>query len=84
MEDFSSQVEASLRLKLPKLNAKNFNNVVFLGMGGSAAVGDIFLDYYNDKPVIVIKNYDIPKWVNKKSFVFVMSYSGNTEETISM
>lgn len=84
MEDFSSQVEAGLKLKLPKINTKKFNNIVFLGMGGSAVVGDIFADYYDAKPVIVIKNYDIPKWVNKKSLVFVISYSGNTEETISM
>lgn len=84
MEDFSLQVEESLELKIPKINTKNFDNIVFLGMGGSAAVGDIFSDYYEEKPVFVIKSYDIPKWVNKKSLVFVISYSGNTEETISM
>lgn len=84
MENFSLQVEESLKLKLPKINIKDFSDIVFLGMGGSAAAGELFADYYNDKPVNVIKSYDIPKWLNKKSLVFVMSYSGNTEETISM
>ncbi|MBI2449759.1 hypothetical protein HYV49_05690, partial [Candidatus Pacearchaeota archaeon] len=71
MENFSLQVEESLKLKLPKINIKDFSDIVFLGMGGSAAAGELFADYYNDKPVNVIKSYDIPKWLNKKSLVFV-------------
>jgi glucose/mannose-6-phosphate isomerase len=33
-------------------------------------------------PCKVVKEYDIPAWVNKKTLMVVASYSGNTEETI--
>jgi glucose/mannose-6-phosphate isomerase len=34
-------------------------------------------------PLIVSRNYFIPKWANKHSLVVVSSYSGGTEETLS-
>ncbi len=64
----------------------NFKNIVVLGMGGSAIGGDLLSDYLADEfaiPIVVIRGYDIPKFVNEDSLVFAVSYSGNTEETIS-
>ncbi len=66
--------------------AQNFKNIVVLGMGGSAIGGDLLSDYLADElsiPIVVIRGYDIPKFVDKNSLVFTISYSGNTEETIS-
>ena len=34
-------------------------------------------------PVFVNKNYDIPEFVDKNTLAIIISYSGNTEETIS-
>ena len=34
-------------------------------------------------PLIVSRNYNIPKWANKHTLVIVSSYSGDTEETLS-
>lgn len=34
-------------------------------------------------PCKVVKEYDIPLWVNEKTLMIVASYSGNTEETLS-
>ncbi len=61
------------------------NNIVVLGMGGSGFTGDLLKVYLyeNAIPVFVIKDYVLPKYVNRKSLVFAISYSGNTEETIS-
>jgi len=65
---------------------RNFKNIVVLGMGGSAIGGDLLSDYLADEfaiPIAVIRGYDIPKFVDEDSLVFAVSYSGNTEETLS-
>ncbi|MCJ7656372.1 MAG: bifunctional phosphoglucose/phosphomannose isomerase [Candidatus Atribacteria bacterium] len=70
----------------PAILARNFKNIVVLGMGGSAIGGDLLSDYLVDElsiPIVVIRGYDIPKFVDENSLVFAVSYSGNTEETIS-
>jgi glucose/mannose-6-phosphate isomerase len=64
----------------------NFKNIVVLGMGGSAIGGDLLSDYLVDEftiPIVVIRGYDVPKFVDEDSLVFAVSYSGNTEETLS-
>ncbi len=66
--------------------AQSFKNIVVLGMGGSAISGDLLSDYLADElsiPIVVIRGYDIPKFVDENSLVFAVSYSGNTEETLS-
>jgi len=66
--------------------AQDIKNIVVLGMGGSAIGGDLLSDYLADElsiPIVVIRGYDIPKFVDENSLVFVISYSGNTEETLS-
>lgn len=66
-------------------HAKEFNNVVVTGLGGSGIGGSIVQNYVYDKlkiPFIVNKDYSLPKFVSRKSLVIVCSYSGNTEETL--
>jgi glucose/mannose-6-phosphate isomerase len=68
------------------ISAQSFKNIVVLGMGGSAIGGDLLSDYLADElsiPIVVIRGYDIPKFVDENSLVFAVSYSGNTEETLS-
>lgn len=61
-----------------------FDSFVFCGMGGSGVTGDLMRSYLpTDKPVYVVKDYSLPKYVTSKSLVFCVSYSGNTEETVS-
>jgi glucose/mannose-6-phosphate isomerase len=65
---------------------RNFKNIVVLGMGGSAIGGNLLSDYLADElsiPIVVIRGYDIPRFVDENTLVFAVSYSGNTEETIS-
>jgi len=61
-------------------------SIVLCGMGGSAIGGDFLRCYLADeltKPFLVIRDYDLPAFVNSESLVIASSYSGNTEETIS-
>ena len=64
----------------------NISHVVFAGMGGSGAIGDIFSSILSktDIHVEVIKGYLLPKTVNKNSLVVATSISGNTEETLAI
>jgi len=66
--------------------SQNFKNILVLGMGGSAIGGDLLSDYLSDElsiPIVVIRGYDIPKFVDENTLVFTVSYSGNTEEILS-
>jgi len=65
---------------------KKPEKILICGMGGSAIVADYISDLFMDEiniPIIVNKNYSLPKFVDEKTLVICISYSGNTEETIS-
>ncbi len=58
-------------------------NVVLAGMGGSGIAGKIFQELYSKMPVYTIDDYNVPDFVSEKSLFIAISYSGNTEETLS-
>ena len=67
-------------------NYANVKNVVITGMGGSAIGGDMLRDLFLSKssvPIDVVREYELPAYVDSGTLVFVISYSGNTEETLS-
>ena len=72
--------------KLSQIEYETCNHVVFAGMGGSGAIGDIFSAILSKTSthVTVVKGYHLPKTVTRDSVVVVTSISGNTIETISM
>jgi len=87
LDNFRKQIEEAFKIakkaKLPKINKKKIDNIVVCGMGGSSAGGLLIQSFIKKIPVFVNRNYDLPKYVKKNSLVFVVSYSGNTEETLS-
>ncbi len=69
-----------------KVSGGKYNGVAFLGMGGSGFAGDIIKELVNDDidiPVEIVKGYKLPSFIKKGWLVISISYSGNTEETIS-
>jgi glucose/mannose-6-phosphate isomerase len=61
-------------------------NIIVAGMGGSAIGGEMLKDCARDKaqvPLEVSRAYSLPGYANEKSLVLVMSYSGETEESLS-
>jgi glucose/mannose-6-phosphate isomerase len=61
-------------------------NVVVAGMGGSAIGGDLLHDWLSTRvsvPIEVCRDYYLPAYANDETFVFIVSYSGETEETLS-
>ncbi len=67
-----------------KLNGP-FLNITICGVGGSALPGTLLLDMNVEIPVplYIHRDYNLPKTANENSLVLAISYSGNTEETIS-
>jgi glucose/mannose-6-phosphate isomerase len=68
------------------LNYSKPENIIVAGMGGSAIGGELLKDLVRGKvqvPIEVSRAYSLPAYVNEKSLVLVVSYSGETEETLS-
>jgi len=72
--------------------SKNIDSIMYesllvMGMGGSGVAGDVLSLLSNEissKNIIVRKSYSIPKKIIElKPYCLFISYSGNTEETIS-
>jgi|SRR5579871_3922375 len=60
--------------------------VVVTGLGGSAIGGDLarcLMDAYGVVPLIVNRDYSLPRYVGPETLVVALSYSGNTEETLA-
>lgn len=67
-------------------SSEGVSAVVVLGMGGSGIGGDLLAAVSGSRlpvPVVVPKGYEAPAFVGPDSLVFAVSFSGNTEETIS-
>ena len=63
-------------------------HIVIAGMGGSGIAGDLiktFIEHQEDASAIVevVKGYECPRTVGKHTLFIAISYSGNTEETLS-
>ncbi|MFC1496056.1 bifunctional phosphoglucose/phosphomannose isomerase [Candidatus Margulisiibacteriota bacterium] len=62
--------------------------VLFIaGMGGSAVSGDLLAEYLKDQvdlPIYIIRSYSLPAFAKRGDLLIAVSYSGNTEETLSV
>ncbi|HEV2308914.1 MAG TPA: bifunctional phosphoglucose/phosphomannose isomerase [Acidimicrobiia bacterium] len=72
------------RSALPR--PEEVDNIVVLGMGGSGIAGDVLRATASalPVPVVVLKQIRTPAFVGPRTLAFALSYSGNTEETLSM
>ena len=71
----------------PKLSLKGVRQVIVAGLGGSAISGDLLRSLTWKKApfaVTINRNYTPPAWAGKDSLVVAASYSGGTEETLSV
>lgn len=59
------------------------DKIIVCGMGGSGIAGNILQDCADKIPVFVNKGYDIPSFVDENTLAVIISYSGNTEETLA-
>jgi glucose/mannose-6-phosphate isomerase len=69
-----------------KISYPKPENIIVVGMGGSAIGGDLLKDWAKNKssvPIEVNRDYYLPAYANEKTLVLITSYSGETEESLS-
>ena len=79
-------IELSRATPVP-IEAEAISNIVVSGLGGSAIGGDLLRVYLDNRlniPIFINRDYALPTYVSHSSLLFVVSYSGNTEETLSV
>ena len=71
---------------LEPVDFKNIDHIVFSGMGGSGAIGDLFASLLSKTNIHVslVKGYLLPKTVDNNTLVVTTSVSGNTIETLTV
>ncbi len=63
------------------------DQIVVAGMGGSAISGDLVAGLVNDScraPIVVLRDYTLPAWIDEHTLLIASSNSGNTEETLAV
>ncbi len=83
LKQYDSQLQDALRAPVPSVEYRNVQRVVVCGMGGSGVVGDFVKALVGRVVVEVVKGYSLPDWVGHHDLVVCVSYSGNTEETLT-
>jgi glucose/mannose-6-phosphate isomerase len=77
----AAKIAEKISLRYPKPE-----NIIVAGMGGSGIGGELLKDWARDKaqvPIEVSRDYSLPAYANEKSLVLIVSYSGETEESLS-
>ena len=71
--------------EIKSVDFKDIDHVVFSGMGGSGAIGDLLSSILSktDIHTTVVKGYILPKTVDENTLVMTTSVSGNTMETLT-
>jgi len=84
-DQFEQAWDAGRGLALPR-EYVDVDRVVVLGMGGSGIGGlllqSLAVDLRAHIPVIAVRGYGVPAYVDARSLVLASSNSGNTEETV--
>ena len=73
-------------LDLEEISNGGINHIVFAGMGGSGAIGDLFSSILSKSKIHVslVKGYLLPSTVDKNTLVITTSVSGNSVESLTV
>lgn len=85
VDDFESAdaIASAARWRAPA----GLRHVVVAGMGGSGVSGTLLEELARGEspvPIVVVKDYTLPAFVDRHTLVIAVSYSGQTEETLSV
>lgn len=85
-KQFGVGLEAAKKVKVSDFRFQ-ISNLIVCGVGGSALPADILAIWLKHNkitlPLQIHRNYGLPYETSKNNLVFCISYSGNTEETLS-
>src|SRR5665213_1160603 len=76
------QLKHDYQVELPTL--RDISNIVLAGMGGSAWPAMYLRSWPGTLvPLEVVRDYELPAYVDERTLFISSSYSGNTEETLA-
>jgi len=88
LEQFNTQVQFALdNYTNHGVKPEEIDTIVMGGLGGSGIGARFAKNFYYEvanKPIEVVSDYSLPNYVNERTLLILASYSGNTEETLSM
>jgi len=78
-DDWPNLAKIAYASDLKPVSFKNIDHIVFAGMGGSGAIGDLLASILSKTNIHVtlVKGYLLPKTVDKNTLVITTSVSGN-------
>jgi glucose/mannose-6-phosphate isomerase len=91
IKTFPEQLKEALELT-NQINSDDFSkndiqHIAISGMGGSGIGVHLVKSIVEDHcgiPVTLIQGYNLPHWLNESTLFIACSYSGNTEETLTL
>ena len=88
IESFPNQILDSFSsLEKLRIIKKSISSILIIGQGGSSIGGLLLRDLLIKEinyPIVINHGYKLPNWVSSKTLIIVSSYSGNTEEALSV
>ena len=85
-DKWAELAQSSYESTIAPVDFHGIDHIVFAGMGGSGAIGDIFSSILSKTNfhVNVVKGVMLPKTADSNTLVVATSISGNTAETLSI
>jgi len=87
INSFPEQIKEAYSFGKNILLKGNLTQIFICGMGGAGISGQLIETYFRmlkiKIPVYTVTDYTLPDYTDKNSIIFIVSYSGNTEESIS-
>jgi len=76
----------SFNMKYNQIDFKGIDHIIFVGMGGSGAIGDTLSSILSktNMHICVVKGFHLPKTADSSTLVVTTSASGNTIETFTI
>ncbi len=87
LEEWPNHCQKALNQQIKHSININPSRIIYSGLGGSAAPGDILKNWLSSIlkiPFIVLKDYDLPEYVGSQDLVLAVSCSGDTEEVLQV
>lgn len=84
LDRFPDQCQDAIEIgeRFESLATEKPDKIIVCGMGGSAMAGEI-ARRFSRIPLFINRSYSLPKFADRHTLLVAISYSGNTEETLS-
>jgi glucose/mannose-6-phosphate isomerase len=85
-QQITEAVQASIQASVTPIFSTPLQDIIIAGMGSSSVAGVLAQSLLQDKlsiPLQVSHDYTLPSYSSNHTLLIIISYSGNTEETIS-